>query len=454
MNQERAAWVQSLSDYGMVVVLLMLCAFFSAWTYTEQQPARAAGGAAVAGEIIRATPAGARVLIVVRDRAEDEEFAVAAVEALTAAGREVVLAVRGEPADARRVLRRLADAGSAVQAVAATAETGAWAVFEDLEGQYPAFRGVRVFVPPSYRWPAFLKATNLINIANQIAVIAILAIGMTLVVITGGIDLSVGSVAALAAVVAAWLIQEAAGGRAASVAGMVVCSLLALGLCGLIGLANGLLVAFFRVPAFIVTLGVMTISRGLAGRLSGGESVYQIPAGYRWLGHDAAFGVVPNSVVLMLALYLVAHVLMSRTVLGRYLYAIGGNAEAARLAGVPVRRVVVFAYVACSTLAGGGGIIMTSLLEGASPLYGTGYELEVIAAVVVGGTSLSGGEGKVFGTFIGALLIGVIHNGMNLLQITSWDQMVVMGSVIVVAVLLDRLKQHVWAGLYGGPGRG
>ena len=185
---------------------------------------------------------------------------------------------------------------------------------------------------------------------------------------------------------------------------------------------------------------MMLVGSGLAYLLAKGESIYQIPDSFVWLGRGANFFSLPNAVVLMLVLYGAAHVLMSRMKLGRYIYAVGGNREAARLSGVPVRSVLMFAYIASALLAGLGGVIMASQLKSGSATYGNMYELYVIAAVVVGGTSLSGGEGKMCGTLIGALTIAVIQNGMNLTNVESYTQKVVLGLVILVAVLLDKIR--------------
>ncbi len=295
-------------------------------------------------------------------------------------------------------------------------------------------------MPHSYRWPSFLKVDNLLNIANQIAVIAIVAIGMTMVIITGGIDLSVGSLIALSAVLAAKFIRDGAGGTDASPLGMTVACLAAILTCGLVGAFTGAMITRFRIPSFIVTLAMMLVGSGLAYMISAGQSIYQIPDSFVWLGRDADLFGLPNAVVLMVILYALAHVLMARMRLGRYLYAVGGNREAARLSGVPVERVFLFAYIASASLAGLGGVIMASQLKSGSPTYGNMYELYVIAAVVVGGTSLSGGEGKILGTLIGAFIIAVIQNGMNLTNIESYTQKVVLGLVILGAVLIDRLR--------------
>jgi ribose transport system permease protein len=279
-------------------------------------------------------------------------------------------------------------------------------------------------------------------VANQIAVIAIIAIGMTMVIITGGIDLSVGSLIALSAVVTSRLIRDAAGGESASSPGMVLCGLGGILACSASGFFSGLMVTLFRIPPFIVTLAMMLVASGLAYILADGQSINQVPDRFIWLGRGADLGYLPNAVLLMLLLYGFAHVLMGRTVLGRHIYAVGGNPEAARLSGVPVRRVLRLAYVISGTLAGLGGVIMASQLKSGAPTYGQMYELYVIAAVVVGGTSLAGGEGKILGTLIGAFIIAVIQNGMNLKGVESYTQKIVLGLVILGSVLLDRLRRR------------
>jgi ribose transport system permease protein len=338
-------------------------------------------------------------------------------------------------------MQKIQAAGGLLDAIAATRVAGGWRLITDLASDFPSLGSPRVITPASYRWPNFLKSENLLNIANQIAVIAIVAIGMTLVIITGGIDLSVGSLIALAAVLAAGFIRDQAGGVTASTGGMVLGCLLAILVCGAIGGFSGLMITRFAIPPFIVTLATMLVGSGMAYILAQGQSIYQIPDSFVWLGRGADLFGLPNAVVLLLVLYALAQVLMSRMKLGRYLYAVGGNAEAARLSGVPVRRVLLFAYVASGLLAGLGGVIMASQLKSGSPTYGNMYELYVIAAVVVGGTSLSGGEGRMLGTLTGAFTIAVIQNGMNLTNVESYTQKVVLGLVILGAVLLDKLRQ-------------
>ena len=431
-----------LTDYGMVFVLVLLCAFFSVVTITEQSPAGETAAKQVATNIKGQFGKTPRVLIATRDQSDDAAFAKKLESELTTSGAQVLAVVKGEPKDAREMLQKLTASGAKVDAIACTQATAAWAVFSDLKADFPALGEPRIVKPQSYRWPNFLKSENLLNIANQIAVIAIIAIGMTLVIITSGIDLSVGSLIALSAVLAAMFIRDFACAAHASTGGMILACLAAIVLCGLVGAFSGGMITLAGIPPFIVTLAMMLVGSGLAYILAKGQSIYQIPDSFTWLGRGADLFGIPNAVLLMLVLYAAAHMLMSRMKLGRYIYAVGGNREAARLSGVPVRSVLMFAYIASGLLAGVGGVIMASQLKSGSPTYGSMYELYVIAAVVVGGTSLSGGEGKMLGTLIGAFTIAVIQNGMNLTNVESYTQKVVLGLVILSAVFLDKVRQR------------
>jgi len=430
------------ADYGMVLVLALLCALFSALTFSDQSPTGEAAAIQVAKMLGQGGSRPARVLIATRDQPDDVAYAAALQRLLSAAGSSApsVSVVRGEPKDARETLQRLAASGERLDVVACTQATGAWLVFSNLQADFPSLGEPRFVTPRSYRWPNFLKSENLLNIANQIAVIAIVAIGVSMVIITGGIDLSVGSLLALSSVLSARLIRDYAGGIAASPAGMLLCCLVAIFACGAVGAFSGAMITRFSIPPFIVTLAMMLVGSGIAYILAKGQSIYQIPESFVWLGRGADFLNVPNAVFLMAVLYGLAHILMSRMKLGRHLYAVGGNSEAARLSGVPVRRVLMFAYIASASLAGLGGVIMASQLKSGSPTYGGMYELYVIAAVVVGGTSLAGGEGRMFGTLAGAFTIAVIQNGMNLTNVESYTQKVVLGLVILGAVLVDKAR--------------
>jgi ribose transport system permease protein len=427
------------SDYGMAFVLLVLCGYLSWATFAEQSATGAAAGRQVAAAAIDRGGRDASVLIVAGRNADDLAFADAAAAQL---GPAAVGVVKGQPQDLRAELEKLAARGGRLDVIAATRTAASWSVLERLGQLFPQFRQVPIVTPQTYYWPNFLTVTNLVNVANQTAVRAIIAIGMTMVILTGGIDLSVGSLIALSSVCAAMVIERF-GGREASSLVMVLGSLAGIAVCAASGLFSGLMVTMFRIPAFIVTLAMMLIARGAAFRLTGGESIAQLPEAFMWLGRGADLG-LPNAVVLTIVLYTAAYVIMSRTRLGRYIYAVGGNAQAARLSGVRVERILLVVYTVCGALAGLGGIVTASLLKSGDPKFGYLAELYVIAAVVVGGTSLSGGEGKILGTLIGALFIAVIENGMNLTNIDPFTQMIVLGLVILGAVLLDTLKKRHW----------
>ena len=430
-----------VAEYGPIVVLLVLCVYFSVVTSSEQSAVGEAAARQVYATIVDQFGRSPRVLIAASDQPSDPAFAASLARDLTASGAQVVGSIQGEPKDAREMLAKLQAAGDRLDAIACTQVASEWLIFSDIKSDFPSLGQPRLITPRRYRWPNFLKAENLLNIANQIAVIAIVAIGMTFVIITGGIDLSVGSLLALSAVITAVLIRDCAGGVNASPVGMVLTCVVAIVICGAIGAFSGLMITGFAIPPFIVTLAVMLVSSGLAYIVAKGQSIYQIPESFVWLGREADLMGLPNAVVLMLILYCLAHVTMSRMRLGRYLYAVGGNSEAARLSGVPVKRVLLFAYVASAMLAGLGGVIMASQLKSGSPTYGNMYELYVIAAVVVGGTSLSGGEGKMLGTLAGVFTIAVIQNGMNLTNVESYTQKVVLGIVILGAVVLDTIRR-------------
>jgi ribose transport system permease protein len=434
--------LHALGDYGMVVMLLLLGLFFSLVTLTEQQPTPEVGARELAQRIKANHNTDSVVWIVIRELATDRAFAESLQQELNESGHKQIVQVTGLPRDARQELEAWQQRGDHIDIIAGNEITSNWLVFSNLEETFPGIGSPQIYQPTSYRWPNFLKQDNLLNITNQIAVIAIIAIGMTVVIISGGIDLSVGSLIAFSAVLTCLLIRDWAGSLQAGVSAMVLCSLIAILVSAAIGCITGGLITFFRLPPFIVTLGMMLMASGGAYLLSGGESVYQIPDGFVWLGRGASLLGIPNAVLMMAILYLFAHLAMKRTRWGRYLYAVGGNHEAARLSGVPIGRVRLSAYILSAALAGLGGIIMASQLKSGAPTYGQMYELYVIAAVVVGGTSLSGGEGKILGTLIGAFIIAVIQNGMNLMNIESYTQKVILGLVILLAVLLDRIKQH------------
>jgi ribose transport system permease protein len=342
--------------------------------------------------------------------------------------------------DVRRAITRVGEAGEQIEWIAATEGPAVWTLFENVVALGSAAGKAEVVSPPAYYGPTFLKVRNLLNIANQIALIAIIAIGMTMVIIVGGIDLSVGSLVALSAVIAARFIRDYGGGAEAGVPALFACCGAAIALCAAAGAFNGAFVTGMGIPPFIVTLATMSVASGLASMITRSETINEIPESILVLTRGSLVG-IPNPVILMLVLYAIGHVVLSRTTFGRYLYAVGGNRKAAWLCGVPVRRVELAAYIISGSLAGLAGVLMVSQYQSGAPTYGVTYELQVIAAVVVGGTSLAGGQGRMFGTLLGALLIAVVQNGMNLMEISSDPQKVVLGLVILAAALLDRLKQ-------------
>jgi ribose transport system permease protein len=436
-------------DYGMLGVLALLCALFSVLTIHEQRPE----GARAARALARLLETGAEpgrspggVLVVARASHEDSAFARVLGAELARRRIPVAGVLQGEPGEVRTRLAAMAPGGTGappaglIVLVPGDYEAPIAAMAADAAGGPLA--GARILAPPTYRWPTFLLASNLRNVANQITVIAIIAIGMTMVIISAGIDLSVGSLIALSAVVTATLIGRL-GGEGAPAAATILASLGGIAIAAATGGLSGFMITRFRIPPFIATLAMMQVAAGLAYIISGGKPIYRIPEGFTWLGRgaDPLFG-IPHAVILMAALYAAAHLTMTRTRLGRYIYAVGGNLEAARLAGIRVHRVLFIVYALSGALAGLGGVLAASQLRSGAPTYGVTYELYVIAAVVVGGASLSGGEGRILDTLIGAFIIAVIQNGMNLANIESYTQKVVLGLVILGAVLADRLKQE------------
>ncbi len=436
------AWVRSfLAHYGTVLALIPLGLYYSWATWTQQHEQGAASARSMAREMIGSHQPGDAVLILASRGAAAEEFARLLEERLEEAGLVVAERLNGAPSDVRRALESAAAGPVPVRAIAGDRTTLGYPFLRDLGERFPPLGGAEIHRPRAYHWPAFLTATNLINVAGQISVIAILAIGMTMVIITAGIDLSVGSLIALSSVICAWIIQQAGGAAGAGVLEMAGASAAAILACAMVGAFTGAMVAQFAIPAFVVTLAMMMACRGLAFIISGGESINDIPDGFTWMALGKDLMGIPNGVILMVALFVLAHLIMSLTRFGRYIYAIGGNLQAARLSGIPVKRVILSVYVACGAMAGLGGVLMTSQLQSGSPKNGAAYELQVIAAVVIGGTSLFGGEGRVFGTLIGALIMAVISNGMNLTGVDSYTQDVVFGLAVLGAVLLDRIKK-------------
>jgi ribose transport system permease protein len=282
----------------------------------------------------------------------------------------------------------------------------------------------------SFLSPFFFTASNLLNVMEQTTINAVIAVGMTYVILTAGIDLSVGSIVALAGVVMASRLQAGWPLPAAILAGLSIGAL-----CGLV---SGLLITKGRLPPFISTLGMMSVARGAALVFTDGRPISGFDESLRWLSTGRIVG-IPVPVILTVLLYLVASVVLNRTRFGRYVYAIGGNEEATRLSGVDTGFHKTLVYVLSGVAAAFAAVLLTARLNSAQPIAGAMYELDAIAAVVIGGTSLTGGQGSLSGTLIGALTMGVLRNGLNLLGVSSFLQQIVIGVVIIAAVLTDSL---------------
>jgi len=294
---------------------------------------------------------------------------------------------------------------------------------------------------------AFLKATNLINLTTQMAINAMLSIGLTYVIITGGIDISVGAVGALAGVIAALICRELPADT--SILVMATVQLLVATMVGTIfGAFNGLMVTGFKVVPMIATLASLNIARGLCYIFSGGSSVSGLTSTYSWLGaarliktESKPTGWLPVITIVVLIFVIIMHILLSKTVFGRHVYATGSNINVAHLCGVNTNKVIFLSHVICSVMASIGGVLNSSKLQNGQPGACDGYEMYAIAATVLGGTSLSGGSGSVARAMIGCAVIAVINNGMNLLHINSYWQKAVIGAIILMAVILDMAQK-------------
>ena len=279
----------------------------------------------------------------------------------------------------------------------------------------------------------FLSQENIINITRQVSINGILAIGMTVVVLTGGIDLSVGSLVALSGVITAVGLRD----HHMALALVIPLSLL-VGLA--MGSINGYFVAYCRAAPFVVTLAMMTAARGITYVYSKGRPISPLPAEFLFIGKGNLW-IIPIPVIIFLLTFLLGYLLLSYFRIGRYIYAVGGNETAAIVSGINAKRVKLFAYGFSGVLCGLAAVILTARVSAGLPQAGSSYELDAIAATVIGGTSLSGGRGRLWGTLVGALLLGVVNNGLDLMEITSFYQQIVKGVIILGAVLLDS-KRH------------
>ena len=280
-----------------------------------------------------------------------------------------------------------------------------------------------------------MTADNLFNIGSQTAVVAVIAIGMTLVIITAGIDLSVGSVAALAGVAGAVMMAQMGLSMPLAVLGGTLVG----AACGLV---NGFLVSVAGLNPFIATLGMLSVARGVVYIFTDAQSIFGLPDSFRLLGQGVIAGGIPIPVIVIVVVAVAGYVVLSRTRLGRYAYAMGSNLEAARLSGIPIKRYLTSVYVISGALAGFGGMIAASRVASGQPNYGLGLELDVIAAAVIGGASLFGGQGTVVGTLIGAFLISLIRNGAVLLNVNTFYQQVIIGVIIWAAVFWDQYRRR------------
>lgn len=278
----------------------------------------------------------------------------------------------------------------------------------------------------------FLTTNNLLNITRQISIKGLLGIAMTFVIITGGIDLSVGSVIAFSSTLTASAIKDyQLPVLAAVVIGIAVGTLT--------GLVNGILIAYVNMPAFITTMGTMTILRGLGYIYTQGYPIYDLPQGFRAIG-QGNIGIIPVSAVILVVVAILAFMILSKTVFGRHIYAVGGNIEAARMAGIRVKRVQLYVYMISGFISGIAAVVQGARVGSGLPTIGQGFEMDAIASVVIGGAAMAGGSGTILGTLLGSLILGVLDNGLSLLNVDSYVMNVISGVVVILAVLIDQVR--------------
>ena len=280
--------------------------------------------------------------------------------------------------------------------------------------------------------PIFLSGENMLNITRQVSVVSLLAIGMTLVIVTGGIDLSVSAVIAAGGIITASAMRD----MNLSIPVAIIMGLSA----GIItGIVNGVLIALLNMPAFITTMGTMTIIRGLGFIYTGAYPVYGLPAAFKTLGQGYV-GIVPIPTIIFVAVALIASFILRKTVFGRHIYAIGGNESAAKLAGIRVPRIKIAVYILSGFIASIAAVIQAARIGAGMPTIGEGFELDAVAAAVIGGAAMSGGSGTVLGTVLGSIVLGVLSNGLSLLDVDSYVMEVIRGLVVIIAVLADQLR--------------
>lgn len=303
--------------------------------------------------------------------------------------------------------------------------------------KYKSIIGLVLFaIVVSFLSPRFLTMPNMLNVLRQTSINAVIAAGMTFVILTGGIDLSVGSILAFSGAVCASLI--------ASGNSVVVAIIGAIVIGGLVGALSGVIISKGKIQPFIATLAMMTVLRGATLVFTDGKPITlgtsKSAMTFTTIG-AGQFLNIPIPIYIMIIVFAICYYILTQTRLGRYVYALGGNEEATRLSGLNTSKIKIYVYTISGILASIAGIIVTSRLFSAQPNAGSGYELDAIAAVVLGGTSLSGGQGSILGTVIGALIIGILNNALNLLNVSSYYQMIAKGVVILIAVLLDRKQK-------------
>ncbi|MCW4152637.1 MULTISPECIES: ABC transporter permease [Halomonadaceae] len=296
---------------------------------------------------------------------------------------------------------------------------------------YPLIGFIVVFLAMGLINDNFLSGSNLANLVRQSSIIAIIAVGMSLAILTGGIDLSVGPVMALSGTLMAGMMVAGLPPSLAIVLGLLVGAAF--------GAFNGVFVAFAGMPPIIVTLATMGIARGLGLIYTGGYPISGLPEGFAFFGRGSVAG-IETPILIMIAVYAVGYVLLSHTSTGRYLYAIGGNEEATRLSGIRVSRYKLLVYTLSGTTAAIAGLILTSRLMSGQPNAGVGFELDAIAAVVLGGAAITGGRGMILGTLVGAMLLGVLNNGLNLMGVSPYLQTVIKGLIILLAIYISRKR--------------
>lgn len=280
--------------------------------------------------------------------------------------------------------------------------------------------------------PIFLSIENLLNITRQVAVVSLLAVGMTIVIISGGIDLSVGSIIAFVGIITSSAIKDYG-------IPILIAIIIGLFVGAITGIVNGSLISFLNMPAFITTMGTMTILRGLGYIYTSAYPIYNLPKEFKLIGQGFIWS-IPIPTMILIVVAIVVHVILSKTVFGRHIYAIGGNSDAAKYAGINVHKVKILVYIINGVIAGLAAVVQTARVGAGMPTIGEGFELEAVASVVIGGAAMSGGSGSILGTILGSVVLGVLSNGLSLLNVDSYVMQVVRGLIVILAVLLDQVR--------------